>query len=172
MYYIEIMFLGLGLSMDAFSLAISTSLVKKIHNKKKFIIAFVVGIFHFFMPCIGFLFKSRLYQIIFIPPKILLSLVIFMIILGILLDKENKITDKILNPLVFGFSVSIDSFTIGLSLKKCSVITSSIIFMIISLLMTVSGFMFGEKITNKYESKCKYISVLILITFLIVKLIS
>ena len=52
-------FMAIGLSMDAFSLALAYG-TTKIKLKKKIILSLVVGIFHFIMPQLGALLGNEL----------------------------------------------------------------------------------------------------------------
>lgn len=59
MTIIEIILIGIGLSMDAFAVAICKGLsMKKIKIKSAFIIAFYFGLFQAIMPVIGFVLGS------------------------------------------------------------------------------------------------------------------
>ena len=172
MYYLEIIILGFALGMDALSLSISISLIKNMSIYKILIYAVVVGLYHFFMPILGYLLKLQIESLLIIPPKILFIIVLIFILIGVIIDKDNKITDKLLNPFIFGFSVSIDSFTVGITLEKSIMIISSLIFFLISSCMTFLGLLLGFKIRNKYQSKCKIITICILALFLVIKLIN
>ena len=164
MLYVELFLVGISLSIDAFSLALSLGLNGNLYKKSK-LYSVVVGIFHFFMPIFGFILRTFINKVVEIPNKEIFIIVILFIILGIIFDKSNKKT--IINPFVFGFSVSIDSFSIGITLNKSIVIISSIMFSLLSAGFTYIGFKIAKKMQNKFEKNSKFLSILILLTILI-----
>lgn len=168
--YIETILIAISLSMDAFSLAISLSTLK-LKNIKVYRYAFMVGLFHFIMPIGGNLLRKIIDKIIIVPSKTLFIIIIIFIIIGILLDKENNISKKILNPILFAFIVSIDSFSVGVSLSKSILIISCSIFSVTSSLFTLIGFKIGNIIYNNSTKYTKFISISILIIVIILKLI-
>ena len=164
MFYLELVLIGICLSLDAFSLAISISL--NYTNKVKIkMYSLLVGIFHFFMPMLGYILKLYIKKIIYIPNKeIMVIVVIFLIIETILDKKESK---RIINPLLFAFSVSIDSFSVGITLDRKILLPSSFIFSTISFMFTYFGFIIGKKLNKKISNNTKVISIIILIIILI-----
>ncbi len=131
----------------------------------------MVGLFHFIMPIGGNLLRKIIDKIIIVPSKTLFIIIIIFIIIGILLDKENNISKKILNPILFAFIVSIDSFSVGVSLSKSILIISCSIFSVTSSLFTLIGFKIGNIIYNNSTKYTKFISISILIIVIILKLI-
>lgn len=169
LYVIEIVLLAVSLSMDAFSLSIALSSSSIIKNYSyKYIIS--VGTFHFVMPLIGYLLKNYINKVVYIPSNELFTLVIIILIIGIILDKEKNIGNKLFNPIIFAFTVSVDSLIIGLSLDNIIVI-SAFIFAIVSMIFTFTGFVIGKNISKHYSKKSKFISIFILIILLILRLI-
>lgn len=166
MFFIEFVLLGISLSMDAFSLAMSLS--RKIKNTNKY--AVVVGLFHFIMPMLGFITYNVIKHVIYIPSKQIFIIVIIFIILGILMDRKENI-EKFINPILFAFAVSIDSFSIGLSLNSYLVI-ASLIFTICSSFFTKMGFYIGFKIKSHKKIPDKFISVFILLALLIYNILT
>ena len=69
---LSIFFIGLALSMDAFSIALGIGL-SRLSNFKRFLIPIVVGIFHFFMPLCGNLLGDEILNIINIHPKLIVG---------------------------------------------------------------------------------------------------
>ena len=127
-------FVGIGLSMDAFSLSLSIGTTSP---KKNIIIktALVVGIFHFFMPILGYsignILKDKIIGINY------LTFLIFIFLSIEMYRNRNEEKTNILNIitiLIIALSVSIDSFTVGIvfGLNNEYIIVSSIIFSIIS----------------------------------------
>lgn len=60
MSFLEVLILGVGLSMDAFAIAVCKGLsMKKLNVGQGILIAFMFGFFQFLMPLIGFFFCSQ-----------------------------------------------------------------------------------------------------------------
>ena len=144
------------------------SLSRKIKNTNKY--AVVVGLFHFIMPMLGFITYNVIKHVIYIPSKQIFIIVIIFIILGILMDRKENI-EKFINPILFAFAVSIDSFSIGLSLNSYLVI-AALIFTICSSLFTKMGFYIGFKIKSHKKIPDKFISVFILLALLIYNILT
>jgi len=168
MFIIQIILIAISLSMDAVSLAISLTINKKIYIYSKYAIA--VGLFHFFMPLIGYITKCLIGFIINIPSKELFIGVLVFLIIEILISKKNK-DNKLINPILFAFTVSIDSYSIGLSTDK-HLLISCFIYMLISGTLTYVAFYLGNKISSNIENKSKIISVSILFILLIKTLLN
>ncbi|MBO4600850.1 MAG: manganese efflux pump [Bacilli bacterium] len=170
MLYLEIIFIGVSLSMDAFSLAITLSMSGMIKYKAIYYSLFV-GMFHFIMPCLGYSFKNIVDRVLIIPPNYIFIGVIVFIIIGIILDNDKKITNKILKPIIFAFIVSIDSFSFGIIISKSKLVLSCTVFSLLSSLFTLLGFKIGKIIGNNFQKYTKIISITLLLIVLIFKLI-
>ena len=170
MLLIELVIIGLSLSIDAFSLAIGISLskIKKVNIE---IFSISVGLFHFIMPVIGMNFKNIVNKYMIINNDFIFITVIIFMIFSICLEKEKQVTNKLFNPILFALSVSIDSLSVGLSLSKSNIVEAATIFMIISSLITYIGFKLGSKIGKKYEYGSKIIAFTLLVFLLVFKLI-
>ena len=110
---------AVSLSMDAFSLALIYGTFN-IQNKKIILISIMVGIFHFFMPLTGYTFGDTLSKLI--SPNIDLFMAIIFIYLGIQMfisvfkNEEVETINSFFSVILFAFTVSIDSFTVGVGL--------------------------------------------------------
>lgn len=158
--------MAIGLSMDAFSLSLAYG-TNKISKNKIILLSLVVGLFHFFMPITGSIIGEPLSKLI---SKADIVVGIIFIILAIEMftskDEENKIKiTNIISIIVFAFTVSIDSFTvgIGLSLTNKDIIIPSIIFSITSFIFTLLGLILGKKISKTFGTKAIYLGILILL---------
>lgn len=170
MFYFEIILIGISLSIDAFSLAFTIGLNSKSNiSYKKY--SFIVGLFHFFMPLLGFILKELIiYKIVYIPNKEILIIVLIFLIFSILFDKnENK---ELINPFIFALSVSIDSSIMGLTLKKYNLIFSITSFSIISYIFTIIGFKMSIKFKSYFKDYSKIISIFILMIILAYNLLN
>lgn len=170
-----IILLAFSLSMDAFSLSIFYG-INGVYDKK-LRLSIIVGLYHFIMPILGELLGNEIIQNI--PISLSMFSSIIFIFIGILMikdtfeNKKMKSIDSIINMLLFGFAVSIDSFFSGIGIKSISkfVIFPSISFMIVSFIMTYIGLTFGDKIGNKIGKFSSLVGGVILILLGIIYLI-
>jgi len=149
MYFFITLLTGIALSLDAFSLSIIYGTI--LNNKKTIItLSLVVGIFHFFMPLLGFTFSNLLITRI-IANTNFISFIIFLI-LGIqMFFNNNNETDLIklsnfASILLFAFTVSLDSFSVGIAISKDSIVLPIITFSITSCLFTYFGLHIGKQL--------------------------
>lgn len=149
--------IAIGLSMDAFSLAILYGM-NKMTNKKICLLSIIVGLYHFFMPIIGFYVGKIVLKILPMPPDVLVGTIFLILSIQMFLStfKEEEVTplNKISSLFLFGFTVSIDSFTVGIGLGTISnvLFLPPIIFSITSFLFTFLGLKIG-KLFNKLLGK-------------------
>lgn len=154
---VSILLIGISLSMDTFSLSLSLGSLVKENIYLKFF-PFLVGVFHFFMPIIGNLIGMQIIKTFDIASNIILGLIL--IFLGINLaihyfkDEEIKINLNFLSIILLAFSVSLDSFSVGIGINNLTTkyFLSSMIFSICSFSFTVMGIIIG-KYSNKYIGK-------------------
>lgn len=147
--------IAISLSMDAFSLALIYGTLN-INKKDKIVLSIIVGIYHFIMPLLGLstsLFATK--HLVF-DLKYLVSIIFIIIGLELSLSskKEKEIVPlkNIVSFLVFGLSVSIDSFTtgIGLNIINNNYLLTSTIFLLTSSIFTYIGLNIGDKLNQKY----------------------
>ena len=166
MYFFITFFTAIALSLDAFSLSIIYGTI--IDNKKIIIkTSIIVGIFHFFMPLLGYLL-SNLVILNIVSNTNFLSFIIFLILgIEMILNKNEETNlinlSNILNILIFALTVSIDSFSIGIAISKDSILIPIITFSIVSLIFTYIGLILGNKLKNIFGSITTKIGGLILI---------
>ena len=162
-----LLLIGISLSMDAFSLALVYG-IQGITKKQQISLSTIVGIYHFIMPLIGYIFGNVLTNINIISIDIIASLILVYIGLDLIISNYKNI-DKIevtkTGFLIFGLSVSLDSLTLGIGLKAITnnFFLSSIIFSITSLTFTYIGLSLGNIIGNKIGSFSKLLGGIILI---------
>lgn len=166
MEIITLIFIGLSLSIDAFSLSLAYGLLN-IKKSKILITSITVGIFHFIMPFLGHKFCELLEKIIKIDYKVvLIAILIFILIETIKSLKESteEYSLTFLNIIIFAFLVSFDSFTIGLGLKFITnkILLSMIIFSVLSFSFTYTGFILGKYLSEKTGKLAKIIGIILL----------
>lgn len=164
--------LGIILGLDAFSLAISLGAFSITIKKAKLLII-LIGLFHLIFPILG----SLLGSLIHIPITELKILVYFFLMIEMSIDyfSNNKhiIIDNTINYITLAFSVSIDSFSIGISLLfNKYIIISSIIFSIFAVLFTIIGLILGYKLNESVGKYANVIGLLLIIIVLICQIIS
>ena len=153
MNIILIFLIAISLSMDAFSLSLAygtISLSKKDINK----LSIVVGIYHFFMPILGMLVGEFIEHIINLRGNYI-TLIIFLIVgVSMIIEtfKQNNQVKKmkLREMILFGFAVSIDSFSVGIGITNISnnFILCSTIFSIVSFIFTYIGLYLGNKLNE------------------------
>ena len=157
MNIILIFFIAISLSMDAFSLSIAYGTL----NFKKseiVLLSIIVGVYHFFMPIFGMCIGKFIFNLINIDEDIIVLLIFSVIGVNMVIesfkDEDNVKKMKVFEMIIFGFAVSLDSFSIGIGLNKLTTtpLIASTIFSIVSFIFTYIGLFFGKK-TKKYFGK-------------------
>ncbi len=161
--------------MDAFSIALAYG-TNNIKKNKILIASIFVGLFHFFMPILGYTVFSNLFQNFSIQTNLLVGVIFLLLTLEMILslkEEKDNISTKILALLIYAFTVSIDSFTVGIaiSLEKSNIIMAGITFSIISFIFTLVGMLIGKYLTNLIGKKAKIIGIIILLIFTVKYLI-
>lgn len=153
MQIVLLIIIAVSLSMDAFSLSLAYGTLN-LTKRDIFTLSTIVGIYHFFMPLIGLLIGNAIMNFIKIDPDIIVFVVLVIIGIEMVLEsfkKEERIKKmQFLEMVVFGFAVSIDSFSVGIGLKvmHISPLICSLSFSIFSFLFTYTGLLFGKKISS------------------------
>ena len=166
--FILIIIIGISLSMDAFSLALVYG-TYGISNRDKILLSFIVGIYHFIMPIIGNYLGNYIMKYFIFRINLFVGIVFFIIGLDMIVSSIKESNDKILfsvwGYLLFGLSVSIDSFTTGIGVSAISdnYIMVSSIFMICSGFLTYMGLILGNRLNLKYGKYSTIIGGIILL---------
>ena len=159
--------LAIGLSMDAFSLALiyGTLNMSKSLNRK---MSLMVSLFHFFMPILGYYLGRWILKIIGIDPEIIVGVIFIALSIEMLLslkkEEQVKILTNFISILVFAFTVSVDSFSIGIGLGalRNEILLPSFLFSITAGLFTYMGVNLGKALVNKLGKITTVIGSLIL----------
>ena len=160
--------IGIGLSMDAFSLSFSYGTLN-INKKDRVILSSLVGLFHFFIPLLGLFIGNIILKYIIIDLDMLLAIIISLIgiemIISSIKNEDNNLLISLLSFILFAFSVSIDSFSVGIGLKGINnnYFQVSIIFSLCSFIFTYVGLMLGTKLSDLVGRYAKTIGGIILI---------
>lgn len=163
-----IFILAVGLSMDAFSLAMLYGTLDLKSNMRK-LMSVMVGIFHFFMPLLGHQIGELILKVIKVNPDILVGIIFIILGLEMLLslkkEEKVKILTGLFSVILFAFTVSIDSFSIGIGfgVANVKVLVPCIIFSITSAIFTYAGVLLGKKLSDRFGSITTLIGSIILI---------
>lgn len=125
---LSIIFMAFALGMDAFSVGLAIGM-QEIRLKRIFTIGLTVGIFHIVMPFIGLLLgtmiSTQIEGIAILAAGLLLCGIGFQMVLQTFQKRESNIlAPSGLGLFVFAFTVSLDSFSVGLSLGLSGLATA------------------------------------------------
>lgn len=151
MEIIFIFLVAVSLSMDAFSLSLAYGTIS-LSKKEIKLLSSIVGIYHFFMPIVGMLIGNFIINLLHIKLN-LITLIIFVFIGISMIIESIKGNEKvhqmrISEMILFGFAVSIDSFSIGIGIKSISnnFLLCSCLFSLVSAIFTYIGLILGNKL--------------------------
>lgn len=145
--------IAVSLSMDAFSLSLAYGTLS-LPKKQILTLSLIVGIYHFFMPIIGMLLGKLILNMIHLKPDIVVFIVLLFIGVQMIIEsfknEEQVQTLSKIELFLFGFAVSIDSFSVGIGLNTIThnYILSSLIFSISAFIFTYLGLILGKKISE------------------------
>jgi len=145
--------LAVSLSMDAFSLALAYGTLN-MSRFDRLRLSMIVGLYHFFMPLLGYYVGNTIFQYIKIDLDLLVCIILGMIGFGMISDsfhKKEEVKNMHLTELLFfGFAVSLDSFSVGIGLKAFTedIFLSPFLFSITSAFFTYIGLYLGNKINT------------------------
>jgi len=165
-----IILLGLSLSMDAFSLALIYGM-NKLDKKREILLSIIVGIFHFTMPYLGSSLGNVIFNYLPVSPNIIVTILFMIIGIEMILDKKEELSiNNIIDMLLFGLAVSIDSFGAGIGLTYLTnhLFLSILYISITSFLLTYIGLVFGKYISIKLGKVSNIIGGIVLIMLSII----
>ena len=170
MNIVDILVIGVGLSMDAFAVSICKGLaMKKMDIKKALVCSLYFGVFQALMPLIGFLlgsgFKNVVSSIDHWIAFVLLG------IIGINMIKEAKSCDVVNDSmdvktmLTLAVATSIDALAIGVTFAflKVSIIPAVSIIGLITFVCCFIGVKLGSAFGEKLKSKAEIMGGVMLI---------
>ena len=170
---IEILLLGVSLSMDALAVSICKGLsMKKINWKKAIIIGLYFGIFQALMPVIGYFlgttFQSLVTNIDHWIAFILLSLIGGNMIREALSEGDNdNCNDNVdfKTMIVLAIATSIDALAVGITFAFLNVNVPIAVTLIgiTTFIISLVGVKIGNKFGSKYENKAAIVGGIVLI---------
>ncbi|MGZ7210066.1 MAG: manganese efflux pump MntP [Methanobacterium sp.] len=169
---VSIIFLAVGLAMDAFSVSITRGLTLNCNIKHALLIALFFGGFQAIMPVLGWFSGIQLQSIVsalapWIAFLLLLGIGIKMIYESIFTGEEDACKVFSLRELIFlSIATSIDAFAVGITfaILNTPILTPIIIIGLVTFLLSFVGVYIGKKVGHLFENKIEIIGGLILIT--------
>lgn len=177
MSFIDILFTGVGLSMDAFAVSICKGLMirEKIYVKA-IVVGLYFGFFQMIMPLVGFylgsIFNSSIFNYGYWISFFTLSFIGFNMIRDA--DNEENSNDSIsfVTMIPLAIATSIDALTIGFTFSffKIDIIMSVIVIGIITFFVSFVGVFMGNVFGSSYRKKSQILGglILLLISFKII----
>lgn len=171
MEYLDLFLIAIGVSMDAFAVAICKGLsMEKVSLKKALIVGLYFGFFQAIMPLIGYYFGIQFKQmIVFIDHWIALILLGYIgidMIINSLKQSENPCDCSlgIKNMLVLAIATSIDALAVGITLTfiNIDIIKAATLIGLITFILSMLGVKIGNIFGVKYKSKAEFAGGLIL----------
>lgn len=180
MFYLEVIFIAISLSMDALAVSITNGyLIKSLKIRHAFRIAFFFGFFQFLMPLIGWAIGINIVKFFqkfdhLIAFGILVFLGIKMIISSKKLEveacgndsnREKKTCLDFSFLILMSIATSIDAFAVGLSfaILKILILIPVLIIGLITFIICFIGVFIGNKIGHLFEKKLETLGGVILI---------
>ena len=170
---IEILLLGISLSMDAAAVAICKGLsMKKIDWRKAIIIGLYFGIFQAIMPLIGYFLGSTFENLVtnidhWIAFILLVLIGINMIREAMSKDDNSNCNDKVdfRTMIVLAIATSIDALAVGVTFAflNVNILLASSIIGITTFIISLIGVKIGNRFGTKFESKAAILGGIVLI---------
>ncbi|CAM3127986.1 manganese efflux pump MntP family protein [Sporolactobacillus spathodeae] len=147
-----IILMAMALGMDAFSVCMGMGM-RRLRVDQIFNIGLLIGLFHILMPLLGMILghfiSSRFGNVASMVGGVLLVLIGMQMIFSVAKNQENTglSTATDMGIILFAMSVSIDSFSVGLSmgLFGARVLASVFLFGLVSMAMAWAGFIIGRR---------------------------
>lgn len=172
MSIISIIFIAVGLAMDAFAVSVAGGVAVKTHKIRQALkMAIFFGVFQGIMPVVGWLAGVGIKNFIsgfdhWIAFGLLTVIGIKMIYESTVIKSEKpELSFSLYMLLMLAIATSIDALAVGLSLSFLNVfiIIPSIVIGIITFVLSLAGFFIGNKFGHLLESKIEILAGLILI---------
>lgn len=149
--FMTLCMMAFALGMDAFSIGLGMGFFR-LRLRQMFYIGFTIGLFHIVMPLLGMIvgrFLSQQFGGIasYIGGALLLILGVQMIVTSFKQESDPLISPVGIGLLFFALSVSLDSFSVGLSLGiyGARTLVTIVLFGIFSMWLTWLGLLLGRR---------------------------
>ncbi len=166
-----IIFIAIGLAMDAFAVSITSGAAyKELHVKHTLRIALFFGGFQAIMPILGYFAGQQIIKYVaaydhWIAFGLLTAIGLKMIWESRQLEKSSKDPSQIIVLLALAIATSIDALAVGftLSLLTVPILLNAIIIGVITFILSLAGVYIGKKIGHLFENKIEIIGGIVLI---------
>ncbi|MBO8156620.1 MAG: manganese efflux pump [Bacillaceae bacterium] len=162
--------MAIALGMDAFSVSLGFGMAA-LRLRKIFLIGLLVGVFHIVMPFMGMVVGQMISRqfgefAAFLGGILLMVLGMQMFISSFSSEQSQPLTDKF-GVLLFAFTVSLDSFSIGLSLGMFGIkaIFALFLFGSASAILTWMGFLLARRVSHLFGAYSEILGGSILFAF-------
>lgn len=160
-----------ALGMDAFSIGLGMGMVK-LRLRQIFKIGVVIGLFHIIMPLLGmvagYFLSGVLGEVaVYVGGALLAILGVQMIYASLKKDESPFVTPTGYGLLLFAISVSLDSFSVGLSLGIYGTkpLLTILMFGFFSMILTWIGLLIGKKVQEHFGTYSEALGGAILLGF-------
>lgn len=169
---VGLIFIAIGLSMDACAVAICKGLsMKRMDLKKAFIVGGYFGIFQAIMPFAGYLlgvgFQDKVEKIDHWIALILLGIIGINMIKEAFSNEEDSKNSNVdfKEMIILAIATSVDALAIGITFAflDVNILTSVILIGVITFIISVIGVKIGNVFGTKYEKKAQIAGGIILI---------
>ena len=167
----EIIFIGLGLAMDAFAVSICKGLsIKQLNIKKVIIIALYFGLFQALMPVLGY-FLGSTFSILVQKIDHWIAFILLTIIGGkMIIDStmSDDVSDERLDfktMFILAIATSIDALAVGITFAffEINLLLAILLIGIITFILSIIGVIIGNRFGGKFQNKAHLIGGIILI---------
>jgi manganese efflux pump family protein len=149
---ITLVIMAMALGMDAFSVGLGMGLIR-LHLRQILYIGVIIGFFHIWMPLLGMIIgrvlSNKLGAIAsYAGGVLLIALGLQMVISSFRREEETFIKPVGFGLILFALSVSLDSFSVGLSLGifGARTVLAIAIFGFVSMMLTWLGLILGRRV--------------------------
>lgn len=172
MSFVELFLIAVGLSMDAFAVAVCKGLaMKRINLKKSLIVGIYFGAFQALMPLIGYAlgttFEKQIKSVDHWVAFVLLLLIGGNMVKEALSKDEEEPNDSLAfrSMIVLAIATSIDALAIGITFVgfNVNIITAISLIGVTTLIISMVGVKIGNVFGTKYKSRAEFAGGLILI---------
>ena len=174
MSLLELFLIAIGLSMDAFAVAICIGLTSsKATLKKALIVGAYFGVFQAIMPIIGYMlakgFADKISAFDHWIAFVLLCFIGGKMIVESFKKEDNVVSgEKSLSPatmLPLAFATSIDALAIGVSFAflNVSIVPAALLIGVVTFILSVAGLKIGKSFGAKFKSKAELTGGIILV---------
>ena len=170
MSILEIIFIALGLAMDAFAVSICKGLsLKKVSFKNAILVGTYFGLFQGLMPLIGYFLGFKMKDAIMSIDHWIAFILLGIIGLNMILDsfKKESIDDNLefKTMIILAIATSIDALAIGITFAflEVNIYFAVTLTAIITFIISALGVKIGNIFGNKYSSKAEIFGGIVLI---------